>query len=197
MVTEIFSALALVGSEWVLYLLIILSIITLGAVIDKFITLRYSLPHDFSEKVLSFARSGELDRLRKYIKSVRACEARILESFIEASNPSSVSKILFEERLKLERGLAFLGTMGNNAPFIGLFGTVLGIIKAFYELGVTGAAGPQVVMVGIAEALIATALGLLIAIPAVIFYNVFQRRIRIIIRRSEMLIEEIKNTGKF
>lgn len=81
-----------------------------------------------------------------------------------------------EERLKLERYLSVLGTLGNVAPFIGLFGTVVGIIKAFRDLALSGGGGPSVVAKGIAEALVATAGGLLVAIPAVIIYNYFMRR---------------------
>ncbi len=83
-----------------------------------------------------------------------------------------------EERLKMERYLAVLGTMGNTAPFIGLFGTVVGIIKAFRDLALAGAGGPSVVAKGIAEALVATAGGLAVAIPAVICYNYFQRKVK-------------------
>jgi biopolymer transport protein ExbB len=87
------------------------------------------------------------------------------------------------ERERLEARLAFLGTLGNNAPFVGLFGTVIGVVQAFDRLGVTGAGGAsgqaasQAVMAGIAEALIATAVGIGVALPAVAFYNYFQRRI--------------------
>ena len=83
-----------------------------------------------------------------------------------------------EERLKLERFLGILGTLGNIAPFIGLFGTVVGIIKAFRDLALSGTGGPSVVARGIAEALVSTAAGLLVAIPAVIAYNYFTRRIK-------------------
>jgi biopolymer transport protein ExbB/TolQ len=81
-----------------------------------------------------------------------------------------------EERWKLERFLSVLGTLGNIAPFIGLFGTVVGIIKAFRDLAMAGGGGPSVVAKGIAEALVSTAGGLLVAIPAVIIYNYFIRR---------------------
>ncbi len=74
--------------------------------------------------------------------------------------------------------MGVLGTLGNNAPFIGLFGTVIGIIVAFHELGQNPAGGPSVVMAGISEALVATAVGLIVAIPAVIAYNIFQRLTR-------------------
>ena len=83
------------------------------------------------------------------------------------------------ERLSLEQRLGILGTLGNNAPFIGLFGTVLGIIKAFADLARNHASGgADVVMAGISEALVATAVGLLVAIPAVIAYNTLQGRVR-------------------
>ena len=83
-----------------------------------------------------------------------------------------------EERLKLERFLVVLGTMGNTVPFIGLFGTVMGIIQAFRDLALAGAGGPAVVAKGIAEALVATAGGLAVAIPAVIVYNFFMRKVK-------------------
>ncbi len=79
-------------------------------------------------------------------------------------------------RKKFEAGLLFLGTLGNNAPFIGLFGTVLGIVTAFRELGANSMGAMGNVMSGIAEALIATAVGILVALPAVVFYNVFQKK---------------------
>ena len=83
-----------------------------------------------------------------------------------------------EERLRLEKFLVVLGTMGNTVPFVGLFGTVVGIIKAFRDLALAGTGGPAVVAKGIAEALVATAGGLAVAIPAVIVYNLLMRRVK-------------------
>ncbi|OGR96057.1 MAG: hypothetical protein A2V88_13450 [Elusimicrobia bacterium RBG_16_66_12] len=85
---------------------------------------------------------------------------------------------LKEERLKLEKFLPVLGTLGNISPFIGLFGTVIGIIRAFRDLAASGTGGPSVVARGIAEALVATAAGLLVAIPAAILYNYFMGRLK-------------------
>jgi biopolymer transport protein ExbB/TolQ len=85
---------------------------------------------------------------------------------------------LKEERLKFERFLPVLGTLGNIAPFIGLFGTVVGIIKAFRDLAASGTGGPTVVAQGIAEALVSTAAGLLVAIPAAVLYNYFTGRLK-------------------
>jgi biopolymer transport protein ExbB len=80
-----------------------------------------------------------------------------------------------------------LGTLGNNAPFIGLFGTVLGIIKAFADLAKNQGGGATVVMAGIADALVATAVGLLVALPAVVAFNIFQGRIRRTMGRVDTL----------
>ncbi|MBI4055727.1 MAG: MotA/TolQ/ExbB proton channel family protein [Elusimicrobia bacterium] len=88
--------------------------------------------------------------------------------------------VRLEERVKMERFLGILGTLGNTAPFIGLFGTVVGIIKAFHDLALSGSGGPAVVAAGIAEALVATAAGLAVAIPAVIVYNYFMRKVKVI-----------------
>jgi biopolymer transport protein TolQ len=82
------------------------------------------------------------------------------------------------ETLRLERGLSFLATVGSASPFVGLFGTVIGIIEAFEGIGRAGSASLAVVAPGIAEALIATAVGLFAAIPATIFYNHFLGRMR-------------------
>jgi biopolymer transport protein ExbB len=79
-----------------------------------------------------------------------------------------------------ERNLIVLGTLGNNVPFVGLFGTVLGVIKELHDLGGSkGEAGE--VMKGLSQALVATAIGLLVAIPAVVAYNFFQRKLKVIL----------------
>jgi biopolymer transport protein ExbB len=90
-----------------------------------------------------------------------------------------------EQRLQLERNLGFLGTMGNTAPLIGLLGTVWGIMRAFHDMARTGSAGPSVVAAGVAEALFTTAAGLLVAVPAVIVYNNFVRRMGVMLTVAE------------
>src|SRR5262249_13072024 len=101
------------------------------------------------------------------------------------------------QRMKLEKRLVYLGTLGNNAPFIGLFGTVIGVVQAFDELGKASHAGvgaqaapamaPQAVMASISEALVATAIGLFVAIPAVAAFNAFQRVIKSKLANTEVL----------
>ena len=88
----------------------------------------------------------------------------------------AVESALAAERPGLDRGTVLLGTIGNNAPFVGLFGTVLGIIEAFSYLGTGDQSAMGNVMGGISEALVATAVGIFVAIPAVIGFNVAQKR---------------------
>jgi len=92
---------------------------------------------------------------------------------------------LSEQRMLLERNLGVLGTMGNTAPLIGLLGTVWGIMRAFHDMARTGSAGPSVVAAGVAEALFTTAAGLLVAVPAVMLYNHFVRRISVMLTVAE------------
>jgi biopolymer transport protein ExbB len=105
-----------------------------------------------------------------------------------ASVEEAMTSRLVLERADLERHLIILGSLGNNAPFIGLFGTVLGIIKAFKDLAAGGQAGVGVVMVGISSALIATAFGILVAIPAVMANNAFHTRLKRISANTQSLI---------
>jgi biopolymer transport protein TolQ len=97
-----------------------------------------------------------------------------------------------KETQRLERGLSFLATTGSSAPFIGLFGTVIGIIQAFQGIAEAGSASLAVVAPGIAEALIATAIGLLAAIPATIFYNLFVGRVDAINASIELFAGELE-----
>jgi len=88
------------------------------------------------------------------------------------------------EKRGLEQGLSFLGTVGANAPFLGLTGTVTGILVAFDRFAASGGQGSTEVMVAISQALVATALGLLVAIPAVVFYNILRSRSKMILEQS-------------
>jgi len=88
------------------------------------------------------------------------------------------------EKRGLEQGLSFLGTVGANAPFLGLTGTVTGILVAFDRFAASGGQGSTEVMVAISQALVATAIGLLVAIPAVVFYNILRSRSKMILEQS-------------
>jgi biopolymer transport protein ExbB len=118
--------------------------------------------------------------------------ASVLAATLAVQHPSAETldraarSALIEERGRMEKGLTVLATLGSNAPYIGLFGTVLGIIQAFGELS-RQAGSSASVMSGISEALVATAVGLFVAIPALVGYNVFNRQIRTVTVECEVL----------
>ncbi len=132
------------------------------------------------DKAIEFAAKidSPVSRLFHYALQHRDMPRRDMEELLATKRQ--------EERLSLERNLGVLGTLGNIAPFIGLFGTVIGIIKAFRDLALSGSGGPAVVARGIAEALVATAGGLAVAIPAVIIYNYFMRKTKVISSELEI-----------
>ncbi len=184
--TEQFKNFTLLGAEWVLWLLVALSVLSIGVMIERWLFLR-ARRIDYDELARDLRRAlKEEDNTaleKKYGKSLAMPAQVALRGVAERSRGIDVaSEAMNEEkaRAKLdhERYLVVLGTLGNNAPFIGLFGTVLGIIKAFDDLRKDASAGADVVHQGISEALVATAIGLLVAIPAVVAFNYFNRRIR-------------------
>jgi biopolymer transport protein ExbB len=195
-------------AEWVLYLLAALSVVSLAVVLERtvyFTTRR--LPN--SDDLLLQLAKGELDKVKAHVANANGMEAAVLREGLAwaEKGPDSVEEVinatLARERPRYERFLSVLGTLGANTPFIGLFGTVLGIIKAFKDLGVSGAKGAEVqstVMAGISEALVATAVGLAVAIPAVIFYNVLMRVVKTTAARStalgHALVGHLRATGK-
>src|SRR4029078_7297385 len=128
-------------------------------------------------------RAGDGERARKALAGSRSFAAGILREALvwEDGGADAVADAVDSElarvQKQLERSSSMLGTLGNNAPFIGLLGTVIGVIEAFHELsaGASKAAMGNV-MSGIAEALVATGVGLFVALPAVVAYNVAQKR---------------------
>jgi biopolymer transport protein ExbB/TolQ len=122
--------------------------------------------------------------LAVFIESKNTPHRRLIgEGLKHLARPAQALSALLDEETKelrweAEHRLAVLGTIANVAPFIGLFGTVVGVIRAFQAIAVKASAGPSVVASGIAEALISTAAGLFVAVPAVIAYNYFLKRSR-------------------
>jgi len=174
-----------VGSDWVLYLLLFLSVVSAAIALERLFHFYKqrddldALRDDFSKRLTD----GDIDGARQRLAQSPSVASRVLLEGLSALDrgASSIEEVLAGamqwEKLRLERGLAFLGTLGNNAPFLGLFGTVLGIIRSFRELATNTIEGTQAVMSGIAEALVATAVGLLVALPAVAVFNAFRRAI--------------------
>jgi biopolymer transport protein ExbB/TolQ len=173
-----------IASQSVLYVLLGLSVLSIGVVIERwwFFKRRRDDIDVLGDRLRRALAKPDLNAARAVLKNSASIEAEIVGEALEwhAEGPDAVEQILVKatrvRRKKFEAGLLFLGTLGNNAPFIGLFGTVLGIVTAFRELGANSMGAMGNVMSGIAEALIATAVGILVALPAVVFYNVFQKK---------------------
>jgi biopolymer transport protein ExbB len=193
MIIQKLLAIVNLGAGWVLWLLVGLSVMSVGIMIERtFFFLGRRLPG--REALAALLLGGDFKKARAALGDRIGIEADVLRAALDqaGSGPDSVAKVvdanIKRSRLEYESRLAFLATLGNNAPFIGLFGTVLGIIRAFSDLARNpSAAGASSVMAGISEALIATAVGLLVALPAVVAYNVFQRALRRASQRAMVL----------
>ncbi len=198
-----------VGAKWVLWLLIGLSFFLLAIVVERFIFFTRNRADylRLSERINALMASGDLDGFRGDIAKLNGVEALVIRRALQSVDRGAESVeevmegVLAMEKVRMERGLTFLGTVGANAPFIGLLGTVLGIIRAFRDLsGSLGEAqGASAVMAGISEALVATAAGLFVAIPAVVAYNYFQRHIKAVVSNANSLnsfvLSQIRHDG--
>ncbi len=204
----IFKNLAMAGDAWVLYLLLIASVASVAVMWDRwkaFARNKGSIS-ELLDGLASHLERHDLGAAITLAESSQRVEARValegLRNFRKGA--ASVEEVMtskwLREKLELEKYLIVLGTLGNNAPFVGLFGTVLGIIKAFNDLALTGQSGVSVVMAGISAALIATAFGILVAIPAVVANNYFVTRLRAIQANTEslsrILLAYLKEEGK-
>lgn len=181
------------SAEWVVWLLAVLSVLSMAVIFERLVFFSgHRLTHSghVSEQLLH----GDFEGVQKAIAGKRGLEAEVIRQGIAAAPKGAdtveqvIAKVMARERPQYERFLSFLGTLGNNAPFVGLFGTVLGIIKAFHDLGAMntkGAAIQQTVMSGISEALVATAVGLAVAIPAVVAFNGFNRWLKTLSARTQ------------
>jgi biopolymer transport protein ExbB/TolQ len=193
--------LTLLGTEWVLWLLILLSVLSVAVMIERFIYFVFYREdiYAFSQKIIDYLKKEDVKGCLEFVQKSKSFEAEVVLAGIENYDKKpkaiaeSMNAVIIGKRYKLDRGLIVLGTLGNNTPFIGLFGTVLGIIQAFNDLSLNPAGGPSVVMSGISEALVATAVGLLVAIPAVVAFNVFNRIVKRIIQNAEFLSKAIAN----
>ena len=183
------------GAEWVLWLLVLLGLIN-GAIVGEralFFKKRSLDARALRQALELKLREGDLAGAAGALEGHEGMAARVTlfglrdAELGEGAVRELMAGALATERTRYERGLAFLGTIGNNAPFIGLFGTVLGIIGAFDNLGDSGGEASQEVMKAISEALVATGVGLLVAIPAVVAFNIFRSSLKATIADTELV----------
>jgi biopolymer transport protein ExbB/TolQ len=177
---------AMLGSSWVMYLLLALSVASIGAMVERwwFFKKRGSNGEELGDELCHLLEVGEREKARALLEASPTVEAEVLRASLRwahggpAALEAAIDGEMTKRRRELERGMTLLGTLGNNAPFVGLLGTVIGVIVAFADLA-DGQNKVQMdkVMGGIAEALVATGVGLFVAIPAVVAFNVFQKKV--------------------
>jgi biopolymer transport protein TolQ len=190
MLTEKFFLIAQVGHEATLWILVALSILSVAFMIERYVALAgvQKKSQAMAKSIQDTLQSNSLKEIVSLASDKASIEGRGLAyglRHVKEHGQKGLEEIFNSyaqtERPELEKRLTFLATVGSNAPFIGLLGTVFGIMDAFRGLA-TSNGEIQAVLLGISQALVATATGLLVAIPAVIAYNYFQKRVKRILQ---------------
>ncbi len=192
---ETLLGLPIFRSEWVLWLLIALSVLSIGITIERwwFYRRRRIDIDSLRTAFIKHLEAGDFEDAAKLLQGQDSLATNVVLTGLQAhaKGPESVEDLiagaLGREKGRYERRLGFLATVASNAPYVGLFGTVLGIVRSFRDLASNMAEASSSVMAGIAEALIATAVGLLVAIPAVVAFNVFKGKVKEAVTDCQML----------
>lgn len=189
MLTSLLLKLTYLGAEWILWLLVALSVLSIALILERwFYFWRTGVDGDeLGAELQEQLRNRNLQGAWQLVKEAHTYSiecgvvAAGLVSARNGAHAASEAMLSAKARMRpaLDANLSILATIGSNAPFVGLLGTVLGIIKAAHEMNVAaGQHNPSAVMSGVFEALVATAVGLFVAIPAVVAYNLFERKVR-------------------
>lgn len=196
-IIERLSSISQYGSRWVMWLLIALSIAAFAVVLERAVLFLSSRDDTvrLRGELRRLLRENDLELARRRLEESPSFEARVAAAGLEADGVASAEERMQGEtelcKLSMERNLALLGTLGNNAPFIGLLGTVIGIVRSFHALQSSSGQISASLMSEIGEALVSTAIGLLVALPAVAAFNLFQRLIRARVGRATVMAHEI------
>ncbi len=194
---KIFS-IAQYADQVVLLVLVTMSVLSVGMIFERFLSLNKISQDSLAirQKIKVLLASNNLSGFEDLAKDTTSLEGRAAAQALlhikisgTAGSEEVFNTFMLNEKPDLEKYLPVLATIASNAPFIGLLGTVLGIMKAFNDLALSSDAGQQTVMAGISVALIATAAGLFVAIPAGIFYNFFTRKVKTIYTSLESVKE--------
>lgn len=197
----------LLNSWPIISVLVIMSVISLTVILDRFSVLRRArlnasgFAAALAKVIKTHGASAALEYCRRFSQPVAKVMAVIIIYGDGREDKERAGQHALQAEInRLEAYVPILGTIGSTAPFVGLLGTVLGIIKAFQDIAINAGAGPEVVSAGIAEALIATAFGLMVAIPAVMFYNycvnTIQRLTQEIDLATYTIIEQLSGTER-
>ena len=194
-----FSILGMIKQGWpVLSVLLLMSIFSMATFIDRWRALRRTRCDAvaFVRYVIRVLEERGIDAALAYCEKHRKPVAGAALAVLESRGDRSAREAALEHAVEvevhnLEAGVAALGTIASLAPFVGLLGTVIGIIKAFGNIAVNSGGGAEVVSAGIAEALVTTACGLLVAIPSVAAYNYCAHKIKALARETELAVYEL------
>jgi biopolymer transport protein ExbB len=182
-----------------MYVLLFCSVLSLAVIIDRLA--EYAIKGrtrrgEFMERIREALKNRNLGSAIASCEGCKAPFAMVVLSGLKRAGREErhvsgvMERQIAVETTKLERLTSIVGTIGNTAVYIGLFGTVLGVIRAFRDISISGAGGMDVVIGGVSEALITTAAGLAVAVPAVIFYNYFIKRIERFVNDMELCASE-------
>ncbi len=198
MLAEKIFAIAHYADQFVLIILVIMSVISVGMIFERFMTLKKISEESLRVRlrIKTALQTNSIEDFEDLAKDPSSLEGRAAGQAMKHLKDSGTkgfeeifNTYILIEKPELEKYLPVLATIASNAPFIGLLGTVLGIMKAFNDLAQASEAGQQTVMAGISVALVATATGLFVAIPAGIFYNYFTRKVKGILGSLESVKE--------
>jgi biopolymer transport protein ExbB len=187
------------SESFALWLLWLCSIVSLAVIIERiwyfFIKSKINI-NEFIRKITVLISENNISQAINMCESTPSFYSNLIKNLLEKKDEKNnlnkiLSKTIEIETIEMERNLGILGTIGNIAVYIGLFGTVIGVMKSFQHLSEASALGPSIVMKGISEALIATALGLFVAVISVIFYNFFLRKVRKTVKELNIIGSEI------
>jgi len=183
-----------------MYILLFCSLLSITILLERIIYYRKRSQisrADFMARIRGVLQKAGIKKTLEICKETLTPFANVVYSGIqlhghqEREIANAMERETTIETAKLERFISIVGTIGNTAVYIGLFGTVLGIIRAFHDIAAAGSGGMSVVIGGVAEALVCTAAGLFVAIPAVIIFNYFTRRVGHFVDDMELSASEL------
>lgn len=185
----------------VFILLILISIYSISIIIEKYVEFRKIILKNSQtiQKILQIIKTGKINEIIKHSLTTPKNNLYLYELIaLLITHPGTtnekrqfISSIIEYQTTLLTKKLNILATIGSTSPYIGLFGTVIGVIRAFKDMAQFQSAGPQVIAHGISEALVNTAMGLFVAIPAVVAYNFFASRINRYANELNYLLEQV------
>jgi biopolymer transport protein ExbB len=183
-----------------MYILLFCSVLSVTILLERILYYRKrskTKRAEFMARIKRALKTGDVERAMEICKDTDAPFSDVVSSGLERCGhheieiSNAMEREITVEITKLERYTSIVGTIGNTAVYIGLFGTVLGIIRAFHDIAAAGAGGMSIVIGGVAEALVCTATGLFVAIPAVIAFNYFTKRVENFLNDMELCASEL------